>query len=231
MIFTSDFLMSDSEKLYYITSSVDSTKYYKRGKSPKSLIKAKNKSEAEKFTLLEAMDCTNGKKEYMYSIIPVEDDTSEIEQEVIDEDNNIDLYDNNSIIDYNESNIFNNINWEELLLNLKDISDNIDTYEKNVKETMSNIDKEICDIMHYLEFKDLDDNDKIKVATMLQERRRYRRKVKDEYEKILIARSTFLNNSFKNKIKQFCTDVESMNYRHYTPRKLNELFDSESITM
>ena len=85
--------------------------------------------------------------------------------------------------------------------------------------------------MHYLEFKDLDDNDKIKVATMLQERRRYRRKVKDEYEKILIARSTFLNNSFKNKIKQFCTDVESMNYRHYTPRKLNELFDSKSITV
>ena len=86
MILTSDFLMSDSEKLYYITSSVDSTKYYKRGKNPKSLIKAKNKSEAEKFTLLEAMDCTNGKKEYMYSIIPVEDNTSEIEQEVIDED-------------------------------------------------------------------------------------------------------------------------------------------------
>lgn len=223
-------LMSDSEKLYYIASSVDTTKYYKRGKNPKSLIKAKNKSEAEKFTLLETIDYTSGKKEYIYSIIPVEDD-SEIEQEVVQEDTSIELYNNGSIIDYNESNIFNNINWEELLLNLKDISDNIDTYEKNVKETMSNIDKEICDIMHYLEFKDLDDNDKIKVATMLQERRRYRRKVKDEYEKILIARSTFLNNSFKNKIKQFCTDVESMNYRHYNPRKLNELFDSKSITV
>ena len=222
--------MSDSEKLYYIRSNVDTTKYYKRGKNPKTLIKAKNKSEAEKFTLLETMNYTSGKKEYMYSIMPVEDD-SEIEQEVVQEDTSIELYNNGSIIDYNESNIFNNINWEELLLNLKDISDNIDTYEKNVKETMSNIDKEICDIMHYLEFKDLDDNDKIKVATMLQERRRYRRKVKDEYEKILIARSTFLNNSFKNKIKQFCTDVESMNYRHYNPRKLNELFDSKSITV
>ena len=196
-------------ELYYITNTATG-KYYKRGKN-NNLIKAKNKTDAAKFTLIEAKDYV-ANNEYIYSIINVDSGKDIKDGECIQEN-----------IEQKEDKF--NVDWEELLEKLYDISSNIDTYEKNVKEKMSDIDKEITDILHYIEFKELSSEEKIEVVDMLQERRRVRREVKDEYNKILSARASFLNNSFKIKIKQCYNDIESMKDRHYTPRKLSKLFE------
>lgn len=62
---------------------------------------------------------------------------------------------------------------------------------------------------------------------MLQERRRHRREIKDEMEKTALMKSTFLDSAFKIKVQQSLEFMEKMKTRQYTPRKLNELFQTQ----
>ena len=119
-------------------------------------------------------------------------------------------------------------NWEEMLSSLCYMSDHMDEYQNNLKEMLSEVDKEICDIMHYLEFNELSDKDMIKASRMLQERRRHRREIKDEMEKTALMKSTFLDGAFGIKVQQSLEFMEKMKQRQYTPRKLTELFAAVS---
>ena len=89
---------------------------------------------------------------------------------------------------------------------------------------LSDVDKEICDIMHYIEFSDLSDGEMLKASRMLQERRRKRREIKDEMDKTALMRSTFLDSAFGIKVQQSLEVMEKMKERQYTPRKLSDLF-------
>ena len=52
----------------------------------------------------------------------------------------------------NKSMMFDSLqnNWEELLSNLCYMSDHIGEYQDRLNDMLSNVDQEICDIMHYL---------------------------------------------------------------------------------
>ena len=53
---------------------------------------------------------------------------------------------------------------------------------KSLRQMLSDVDREICDIMHYLEFSELS-NDEMLASRMLQKCRRRRREIKDERSK------------------------------------------------
>ena len=118
-------------------------------------------------------------------------------------------------------------NWEEMLSKLCYMSSHIEEYQKNLNQMLSDVDKEICDLMHYLEFNDLDDRDMLMASKMLQERRRHRREIKDEMEKTSLMRDTFLDGAFGVKVQQSLDVMERMKSRRYTPRKLAELFQMQ----
>lgn len=118
-------------------------------------------------------------------------------------------------------------NWESMLSDLCYMSEHMNEYQGNLKRMLSEVDKEICDIMHYLEFTDLSDSEMLKVSRMLQKCRWRRREIKDEMEKTAFMCSSFLNKTFGNKVRQSLTAMEKLNERQYTPRKLNELFDRQ----
>lgn len=106
----------------------------------------------------------------------------------------------------------------------------MDEYQDNLNQMLSDVDKEICDLMHYLEFNDLDTKEMLKVAEMLKERRQHRRQIKDEMEKTALMKDTFLDNSFGTKVQQSLDIMIRMKDRQYTPRRLNELFEHQIAT-
>lgn len=129
---------------------------------------------------------------------------------------------------YNKIYMFNS-DWEELITTLCYAGKHMKKYKSDLSEMLSNVDMEICDILHYLEFRDLDVNDMVKVVEMLQKRRRYRRKIKEEYEKVNYLDGKLFDEKLQEKVDKSFSFMEKMKRRKYEPRKLNELFEIPSL--
>ena len=123
-----------------------------------------------------------------------------------------------------------NNDWEEIVENLCYMSDHIGEYQKNLNQQLSDVDKEISDLLHYLELTDLDNAEMLKVSYMLKERRCHRRTIKDEMEKTSLMCGTFMDSAFGIKVHQSLGQMEKMKHRSYTPRKLNDLFQQSQKT-
>ena len=114
--------------------------------------------------------------------------------------------------------------WESMLSKLCYMSQYMTEYQAKLYGMQSDVDLEISDIMHYLEFTEPGSGEMLKVSQMLQERRRKRREITDEIEKTNLIRETFLDRNFETKVQQVLGRMERMKARQYTPRKLTDLF-------
>ncbi len=123
-----------------------------------------------------------------------------------------------------------NVNWETTLSHLNYMSSNIEGYRSSLNMRLSDIDQEICDVMHYLEFEDLDESALIDVSKMLKKMRQNRREIKDEMDRANAMCSTFLTDDFQLKLQQSISMIEKMKMRKYTPRKLEGLFKTDIIS-
>ncbi len=214
--------MYDTGKRYHI---VDTAGHFFKLNDKNNLVVAKSSSEATLFTLKEANDrIGTGKKARFYSFIEAPQ-ASLSEQE----SNVAETYEAPEYDTIEKPTMFDSLqnNWEEILSNLCYMSSHMSDYQSNLNQMLSDVDKEICDLMHYLEFTDLDDNEMLKVAEMLKERRCHRRQIKDEMEKTALMRDTFLDGTFGIKVQQSLDIMEKMKARQYTPRRLNDLFQQQ----
>lgn len=205
-------------KMYYIVDMQGN--YYKIG-AKGNLMVAKNSDEADVFTLRDANDrIGGGRKARFYTTVEATETVIPAEETVYD-DPEYDVIDKPTMFDSLQN------NWEELLSNLCYMSSHMDEYQNNLNQMLSDVDKEICDLMHYLEFSDLDNHEMLKVAEMLKDRRQHRRQIKDEMEKTALMKDTFLDRTFGTKVQQSLDVMERMKTRQYTPRRLNELFEQQ----
>jgi hypothetical protein len=194
--------------------------YYKTG-AKGNLVAAKSSEDAELFTMKEANSRIGaGKKAKFYTIIKA--DASE----------NSEPDETYSAPDYDEikkPTMFDGLDndWEHTLSQLCYMSSHMEEYQQNLNTMLSDVDKEVCDLLHYLEFNDLSDAEMLKTSKMLQERRRRRREIKDEMERTAVMRSTFLDDEFSIKVHQGLEQIEHMKARIYTPRRLSELFNEQ----
>ena len=194
--------------------------YYKTG-AKGNLVAVRNSEEAELFTMKEANNrIGGGKKARFYSIIKADVPEASEPDETY------------SAPDYDEikkPTMFDSLDndWEHTLSQLCYMSSHMEEYQQNLKTMLSDVDKEVCDLLHYLEFNDLSDAEMLKTSKMLQERRRRRREIKDEMERTAVMRSTFLDGEFGIKVHQGLEQIEHMKTRIYTPRRLSELFDEQ----
>lgn len=114
--------------------------------------------------------------------------------------------------------------WEGMLSDLCYMSQHMTEYQAKLHGMQSDVDQEISDIMHYLEFTDPGTDEMLKASQMLQQRRRKRREITDEIEKTNLIRDAFLDRNFETKVHQALGRMERMKVRQYTPRKLTGLF-------
>lgn len=208
-------------KMYYIVDLQGN--YYKNG--PKgNLVVAKNSDDADVFSLRSANDrIGSGRKARFYTTVEAEEKAVPVmsADEPVYEAPEYDVVEKPTMFDSLQN------NWEEILSNLCYMSSHMDEYQNNLNQMLSDVDKEICDLMHYLEFSDLDNSEMLKVAGMLKERRQHRRQIKDEMEKTALMKDTFLDRTFGTKVQQSLDVMERMKARQYTPRRLNELFEQQ----
>lgn len=210
--------MINNGKRYYI---VDMKGHYYKINSKGDLVVASGPEEAAKFSLKEAnLRIGSGRKSRFYSALEVH------EVEVPDDELICDMTDDETI---ENPTIFDPLhnNWEDMLSTFCYINNHMDEYLNSLNRMLSDVDKEISDIMHYLEFNELNDEDMLKVSKMLQECSYRRREIKDEMKKTSLMKSNFFDSDFNTKVQQSLEFIEKMKSRQYTPRKLNELFQTQ----
>jgi len=92
---------------------------------------------------------------------------------------------------------------------------------KNLNDQLSNVDKEICDLNHYIEFNQLDLYRAWNAFSMLQERLRKRRRIKDG---LYVVSNTAGDDIDADTIAGLVDRCAHNKGRKYTPRVLKELF-------
>lgn len=215
--------MTTSEKRYYILDA-QCRNYYKVS-SDGNLVVAKDTSDATMFSIREANErLGSGRKARFYTILEAAE-TSVADEEVAPEE----VYETHDYGTVVKPTMFDSLknNWEEKLSELCYMSSHINEYQSRLNQMISDVDKEICDILHFMEFNDPDDASLLHASKMLQERRRRRREIKDEMEKTALMKETFLDGAFGIKVHQSLELMERMKTRIYTPRKLDSLFESQ----
>ncbi len=194
--------------------------YYKIG-ARGNLVAAQNSEDASLFTIREANErIGSGKKAHFYTTIEAiaqPDDEPET------------TYSAPEFDEVKKPTMFDSLNndWEKTLSTLCYMSSHIQEYQENLNTMLSDVDKEVCDLLHFIEFNELGDADMLKASKMLQDARRRRREIKDEMEKTALMRSTFLDKEFGVKVHQSLEHMEHMKCRQYTPRKLAGLFNQQ----
>ena len=118
--------------------------------------------------------------------------------------------------------------WNGYMEDLISFSSQLRQYRINLNYMLSEVDKEICDIMHYIEFYNLDAARGYKTYKMLKDCRLRRRKIKDEYEKATAAIQVFANDDLIEKMKTALKQMKGLDNRLYKPRVLTELFEEVS---
>lgn len=89
-------------------------------------------------------------------------------------------------------------------------------------DQLSTVDKEICDILHYIEFCNLNAAQGYKVYKMIKERRIRRRSIKNELQVLDIILGKKISETATDEIEKA---VAGMDKRKYEPRVMSELFD------
>ena len=134
--------------------------------------------------------------------------------------------------------------WLNKVSDLNGLANEALNRKDELVQSLSNIDKELCDVLHYIEFCNLNAAQGYKAYKMIKERRIIRRNLnaaqgykayKMIKERRIIRRNiknelNVLNIILSKKISETATDeinkcVAGMDKRTYEPRVLKELFD------
>jgi len=119
------------------------------------------------------------------------------------------------------------LDWTDISNQQRDLYRHITQYRINLDIELSNIDKEITDIEHYIEFFCLDAAKGYKAYRMLRERLTKRRHIKDE-----MYRADYIINGNATEFSDgtVAKRLNALDQRQYEPRVLSELFGLENTS-
>lgn len=112
--------------------------------------------------------------------------------------------------------------WLDKATDMSNIANEAINRKRKLCQELSLVDKELCDILHYIEFCNLNAAQGYKAYKMVKERRILRRKIKDEISILDSILGQKVSQTAKNMIQK---TAENMDKRTYEPRILKELFD------
>lgn len=112
--------------------------------------------------------------------------------------------------------------WVDKVSGLNGLAAEVLHRKEELINQLSEVDKELCDINHYIEFCNLNAAQGYKAYKMIKDRRMKRRSIKNELDVLNMILGKKLSESVTNEITNA---VLGMDKRIYEPRVLNELFD------
>lgn len=186
--------------------------YYKID-SKDELVFAKSRDEATILSFAEANKrIGGGKKAFFYSAIPVEDyDSVSISCSSTDD------------IESDDEGYF--FDWKGWIDSYLEMADKIESHRDHMRECHSMVDSKICDVLHYLEIYEVDDEKRIELAKKLEELRLERRTIKDQLQIIEAYLKAIVNDDIVKKVKTVRGLVHQLDNRIYKPRVLEDLFE------
>lgn len=112
--------------------------------------------------------------------------------------------------------------WLNKVSDLNGLANEALNRKDELVQSLSNIDKELCDLLHYIEFCNLNAAQGYKAYKMIKDRRIIRRSIKNELKVLEIILGKRISETATDEINK-C--VAGMDKRTYEPRILKELFD------
>ena len=233
-----------SEKYYFI---MDYNSNYYRIDSKDQLVVAGNEDEAAIFSFADAnRRIGSGVKSKFYFMSPAnvgsDGDVEEEEEEMISElEETVPDTGISTVRELKEAEIskaaagpkdeydLSAINWEDYLTNFDYIATNINGYKDELNQKLGEVDKKICDILHYIELCDTDEADAQDLVELLRVCRENRREYKDE----LFRADSFQKNVGTSlniaKAKEALKSIRKLEKRKYTAREFSELFEDGGV--
>ena len=231
------------DSLYYIMDY--SGNYYKIN-SKDQLVVASGEKEATIFTFAQAnRRICIGKKAAFYCMVSIEEDGCEARvSELKNPEENVPLeqrrieehlsqvkelvYD--EVNEQAEKNIssydLSQMDWEGYLEHFTYIVSALNSYKDELTKSHSDIDKKICDVLHYIELCETNDKEAIDLVELLRVCREKRRDIKDELQQIEYFQNNFGTKANAAMAKQALKCIKGMETRKYMPRKYSELFEN-----
>lgn len=120
---------------------------------------------------------------------------------------------------------YDHFDWGDISKKQYELFNDLEQYGNQLRYQLSEVDLEICDINHYIEFFSLDAAKGYKAYRMLKERLLRRRKIKDELAKTNIFVASTSGDFSSGKVDH---QIKAFDKRQYTPRVLGELFGIET---
>lgn len=112
--------------------------------------------------------------------------------------------------------------WLDKVSGLNGLRNDATKRKEELCKQLSDVDKELSDINHYIEFCNLNAAQGYKAYKMVKDRRIKRRSIKNELVVVDAILEKKISDSITEEIEKV---IHSLDERTYTPRILNELFD------
>ena len=239
-----------TDSLYYI---MDYSGHYYRTNKANQLVAVAGEQDATVFTFAQANSriCV-GKKAAFYCMVPIEENVEDMSREVSGSDEISDNFsalpveeqeENNDeyvspikeltydeVMEPIEKNVasydLSEMDWAEYLTHFTYLVEGLKDYRDELSKKHSDIEQKICDILHYIELCETDDNEATDLIELLRVCRENRRDIKDELQRIEYFQNSFGTNTNVTKAKQALKSIKGLEKRKYKPRKYEELFEN-----
>ena len=240
----------ETDSLYYI---MDYSGHYYRTNKADQLVAVAGEQDATVFTFAQANSriCV-GKKAAFYCMVPIEENVEDMSREVSgsdeisdnfsalpveeQEENNDEYFSTIKELTYDEvtepieknvaSYDLSEMDWAEYLTHFTYLVEGLKDYRDELSKKHSDIEQKICDILHYIELCETDDNEATDLIELLRVCRENRRDIKDELQRIEYFQNSFGTNTNVTKAKQALKSIKGLEKRKYKPRKYEELFEN-----
>lgn len=116
------------------------------------------------------------------------------------------------------------MDWAEYMTHFCYLVSGIRNYQDELNQALSDLDMQICDIMHYIELYQVDEGESIWMVRLLKECREQRRDVKDEMLRVEYFQRAIGTNGNLIRAKEGISLIKKLESRFYHPRRLKELF-------
>lgn len=187
-----------------------------------SLIVVNDITEADTFSKEEVSQHLKGRKLHFYEAVPVNPCKDNSCHESKDEE-----FVPASIAAANEASTLKNC-WNGIIAQLDYLSNNADFYEDELNAQLVEVQEEICDIHHFMELKAETPEETKQAAEMLQGCLHRRREIKDTMLVLDILKKELLDLDLDERISSCKDQIRALDYRHYKPRQLPQLFSDNS---